>query len=86
MQPFYDMVIVGVGTLTVHCIQAECISLWIFVCMSRYCYSSVEYPNFALQMNLIDVSESYLGTSVKNAVVTVPAYFNDSQRQVSQFL
>lgn len=26
--------------------------------------------------------ESYLGTSVKNAVVTVPAYFNDSQRQV----
>jgi len=23
-----------------------------------------------------------LGTSVKNAVITVPAYFNDSQRQV----
>lgn len=28
------------------------------------------------------VSESYLGTKVKNAVITVPAYFNDSQRQV----
>jgi len=27
--------------------------------------------------------DSYLGTSVKNAVVTVPAYFNDSQRQVN---
>jgi len=27
-------------------------------------------------------TESYLGTSVKNAVITVPAYFNDSQRQV----
>ena len=27
-------------------------------------------------------SESYLGQNVKNAVVTVPAYFNDSQRQV----
>lgn len=26
--------------------------------------------------------ESYLGHTVKNAVVTVPAYFNDSQRQV----
>jgi len=28
------------------------------------------------------VAENYLGTSVKNAVITVPAYFNDSQRQV----
>ena len=28
-------------------------------------------------------SEGYLGQSVKNAVVTVPAYFNDSQRQAS---
>jgi len=27
------------------------------------------------------VAENYLGTSVKNAVVTVPAYFNDAQRQ-----
>ena len=27
-------------------------------------------------------AENYLGTTVKNAVVTVPAYFNDSQRQV----
>lgn len=28
-----------------------------------------------------EVAEVYLGRSVKNAVVTVPAYFNDSQRQ-----
>ena len=28
-----------------------------------------------------EISEAYLGKSVKNAVVTVPAYFNDSQRQ-----
>merc|ERR1719333_209357 len=27
-----------------------------------------------------ETAESYLGTDVKNAVVTVPAYFNDSQR------
>lgn len=27
-------------------------------------------------------AESYLGTKAKNAVITVPAYFNDSQRQV----
>ena len=26
----------------------------------------------------------YLGTAAKNAVVTVPAYFNDSQRQATK--
>jgi hypothetical protein len=26
--------------------------------------------------------ENYLGHTAKNAVITVPAYFNDSQRQV----
>ena len=28
------------------------------------------------------LKEAYLGQPVKNAVITVPAYFNDSQRQV----
>ena len=27
-----------------------------------------------------EVAETYLSKTVKNAVVTVPAYFNDSQR------
>lgn len=31
-----------------------------------------------------EIVEAYLGTSVKNAVVTVPAYFNDSQRQATK--
>ena len=31
-----------------------------------------------------EVAESYLGTSVTDAVVTVPAYFNDSQRQATK--
>ena len=31
-----------------------------------------------------DVAESYLGKPVKNAVVTVPAYFNDNQRQATK--
>merc|ERR1712004_492805 len=31
-----------------------------------------------------ETAEAYLGTSVKNAVVTVPAYFNDSQRQATK--
>ncbi|EAN80688.1 heat shock protein 70 (HSP70), putative, partial [Trypanosoma cruzi] len=28
-----------------------------------------------------EIAETYLGEKVKNAVVTVPAYFNDAQRQ-----
>jgi heat shock protein 5 len=31
-----------------------------------------------------DIAESYLGETVKNAVVTVPAYFNDNQRQATK--
>merc|ERR1719235_2361707 len=31
-----------------------------------------------------EIAESYLGKTVKNAVVTVPAYFNDSQRQATK--
>ncbi|KAK3392993.1 hsp70-like protein [Podospora didyma] len=31
-----------------------------------------------------DVAESYLGEKVKHAVVTVPAYFNDKQRQATK--
>ena len=31
-----------------------------------------------------ETAESYLGQTVNNAVVTVPAYFNDSQRQATK--
>jgi len=31
-----------------------------------------------------EISEAYLGQTVKNAVITVPAYFNDSQRQATK--
>jgi heat shock protein 5 len=31
-----------------------------------------------------EIAEAYLGVSVKNAVITVPAYFNDAQRQATQ--
>jgi molecular chaperone DnaK len=33
---------------------------------------------------LKETAESYLGSSVKNAVITVPAYFNDAQRQATK--
>lgn len=31
-----------------------------------------------------EISEAYLGKSINNAVITVPAYFNDSQRQATK--
>jgi L1 cell adhesion molecule like protein len=31
-----------------------------------------------------DISEAYIGKTVKNAVITVPAYFNDGQRQATK--
>ncbi|CAI0404335.1 unnamed protein product [Linum tenue] len=34
--------------------------------------------------NMKETAESYLGRPVTNAVVTVPAYFNDSQRQATK--
>ena len=44
-------------------------------------YSPSQIGAFTL-MKMKETAEGYLGTNVKNAVVTVPAYFNDSQRQV----
>ncbi|XP_060178442.1 heat shock 70 kDa protein 4-like [Lycium barbarum] len=31
-----------------------------------------------------EIAEAFLGSAVKNAAVTVPAYFNDSQRQATK--
>lgn len=44
-------------------------------------YSPSQIGAFVL-MKMRETAEAYMNTSVKNAVVTVPAYFNDSQRQV----
>ena len=30
------------------------------------------------------IAEAYIGSTVPNAVITVPAYFNDSQRQATK--
>jgi molecular chaperone DnaK (HSP70) len=31
-----------------------------------------------------ETAEGFLGKTIKNAVVTVPAYFNDAQRQATK--
>ncbi|KAL2158940.1 hypothetical protein VTH06DRAFT_2970 [Thermothelomyces fergusii] len=46
-------------------------------------YSPSQVGGFILQ-KMKETAESYLSKPVKNAVVTVPAYFNDSQRQATK--
>ncbi|KPM10172.1 Retinal guanylyl cyclase 2 [Sarcoptes scabiei] len=46
-------------------------------------YSPSQIGAFIL-MKMKETAESYLNQSVKNAVITVPAYFNDSQRQATK--
>lgn len=38
----------------------------------------------AVLTKMKNTAEAYLGHTVKNAVITVPAYFNDSQRQATK--
>jgi len=46
-------------------------------------YSPSQVGAFVL-MKMKETAENFLGQPVKNAVVTVPAYFNDSQRQATK--
>ena len=46
-------------------------------------YSPAQISAFTLQ-KMKETAESYLGETVQQAVITVPAYFNDAQRQATK--
>ena len=46
-------------------------------------FSAEEISSMVLRM-MREIAKTYLGTTVKNAVVTVPANFNDSQRKATK--
>jgi molecular chaperone DnaK len=62
-------------------VEAENKDAWVEA--SGDTYSPSQISAFILQ-KMKETAESYLGESVEQAVITVPAYFNDAQRQATK--
>ncbi len=69
------------GLVPYHIIQGENGDAWVDVHGKKYAPSQISA--FILQ-KMKETAENYLGEKVTQAVITVPAYFNDSQRQATK--
>ncbi|MBI3246834.1 MAG: molecular chaperone DnaK [Deltaproteobacteria bacterium] len=69
------------GLLPYKIVDAENDDAWVEIRGKKY--SPPEISAFILQ-KMKQTAEDYLGEKVTDAVVTVPAYFNDSQRQATK--
>jgi molecular chaperone DnaK len=69
------------GLLPYRIVEAESNAAWVEIRGKKY--SPPEISAFILQ-KMKQTAEDYLGETVTDAVVTVPAYFNDSQRQATK--
>jgi molecular chaperone DnaK len=70
-----------IGMVPYKIVRAENGDAWVEVKDKKYSPSQVSA--FILQ-KMKDTAERYLGEEVKQAVITVPAYFNDAQRQATK--
>src|SRR5690348_11615707 len=81
-RPFADpMVAKDVDMVPYKIIKGENNDAWVESRGKRYAPSQISA--FILQ-KMKETAESYLGETVSQAVITVPAYFNDSQRQATK--
>lgn len=55
-----------------------------FYCRNEVCVTCVHVTYLPSSTPLQETAEAYLGHQVTHAVVTVPAYFNDAQRQATK--
>lgn len=69
------------GILPYKIVKAENGDAWVEARGEKYSPSQI--GAFILE-KMKETAETYLGRSVKHAVITVPAYFNDSQRQATK--
>ncbi len=69
------------GLVPFHIVKADNGDAWVEVDSKKYSPSEV---SAMILTKMKETAESYLGEKVTQAVITVPAYFNDSQRQATK--
>jgi molecular chaperone DnaK len=69
------------GLVPFKIVKADNGDAWVEVANEKYSPSQV---SAMILQKMKETAESYLGETVSQAVITVPAYFNDSQRQATK--